>query len=171
MHPIFLIYVRWIDALNDAVGRFVMYMLLLTLACLLLYGIVAPMFGLYPIWILESSEFVMVAYFMLGGGYAILHDGHVRMDVFYSRWRGRTRAIVDTITDSFLIIYLGVLLYGGVTSAAYAVKYNQHSVSAWSPPMAPVKIVVVVGIVLTLLQAFSVLIKDIDALIAGSSDE
>lgn len=171
MHPIFLTYTRWIDALNDRIGRFIMVVLLLALVGLLVYDIIAPFFDIYPLWTLESSEFVMVAYFMLGGGYAILHDGHVRMDVFYERWSVRTRALMDSITDLCLISYLLALLYGGVTSASYALKYGQHSQSAWSPPMAPIKIVMVVGIVLTLLQAFSVFIKDIDTLMKRSGHE
>jgi TRAP-type mannitol/chloroaromatic compound transport system permease small subunit len=83
------------------------------------------------------------------------------MDVLYERWTPRTRAWVDTVTAFFLIFYLVFLLRGGFASSLYSLKYDQRNYSAWAPPMAPIKIIMTVGIALMLLQAFSMLFKDI----------
>lgn len=91
------------------------------------------------------------------------HGAHVRMDVLYDLWSIRTRAIVDSVTDILMILFLIVLLAGGISSVQYAIEYNEHSYSAWAPLMAPIKISMVVGIFLILLQAFSVFIKDVKA--------
>ncbi|MBA4785005.1 MAG: TRAP transporter small permease, partial [Rhizobiales bacterium] len=40
-------------------------------------------------------------------------------------------------------------------------QYTETSYSSWSPYMAPIKIIMVIGIFLTLLQATSIFIKDI----------
>jgi len=135
---------------------------------ILLYSTIAgPVFDQYPVWTIEMGEFVMTAYYLLGGGYSMKHEGHVRMDVLYSRWSTRTRAIVDSVTDILMILFLTVLLIGGISSASYAIKYNQHNYSAWSPPMAPIKLIMVAGIVLMLLQATSILIKDLKTAHSG----
>ncbi|MDX1299087.1 MAG: TRAP transporter small permease subunit, partial [Pseudomonas sp.] len=63
----------------------------------------------------------------------------------------------------FLIFYLVFLLYGGISSTQYALEYDETSYSAWSPPMAPIKIIMCVGIALMLLQAIATLFKDIAA--------
>lgn len=103
----------------------------------------------------------MAAYYILGGGYSMQLDAHVRMDVLYERWRPRTRAFVDSLTAFFLVFYLVVMIRGGIASSAYSLKYNQTNYSAWAPPMAPIKIIMTVGIVLMLLQAIAIFFRDV----------
>jgi TRAP-type mannitol/chloroaromatic compound transport system permease small subunit len=103
----------------------------------------------------------MAAYYILGGGYSMQLDAHVRMDVFYERWKPKTRAFMDSITAFFLVFYLVCMVLGGTASSAYSLKYNQTNYSAWAPPMAPIKIIMTVGIVLMLLQAISIFFKDV----------
>lgn len=162
-------YVRYVEALNRAVGRFAMYVLFLALMVILLYPTISgPLFGQYPIWAVEMGEFTLAAYYLLGGGYSMMLNGHVRMDVLYSRWSTRTRAIIDTATDLLLIFYLVVLLVGGISGIDYALQYNQKNYSSWAPPIAPIKIIMAIGIGLMLLQAVATLIKDI-ATVRGES--
>ena len=59
------------------------------------------------------------------------------------------------------VFYLGIMIYGGFSSSAYSLKYDQTNYSAWAPPNAPIKINMTVGLVLMLLQAFSNLFRDL----------
>lgn len=156
------LFVHAVEALNRVVGRFAMYLIFAILG-VLLYSSISKTFLLPAAWTLESAQFLMVAYFLLGGAYSMQLDAHVRMDLFYSRWSPRTRAVMDAITIGFLIFYLVFLLYGGISSTQYALEYNETSYSAWSPPMAPIKIIMCIGITLMLLQAIATLFKDIAA--------
>jgi TRAP-type mannitol/chloroaromatic compound transport system permease small subunit len=156
------LFVHAVEAMNRVVGRFAMYLIFAILG-VLLYSSISKTFFMPAAWTLESAQFLMVAYFLLGGAYSMQLDAHVRMDLFYSRWAPRTRAVVDVLTIGFLIFYLAFLLYGGISSTQYALEYDETSYSAWSPPMAPIKIVMCIGIVLMLLQAIATLFKDIAA--------
>ncbi|HEX5842890.1 MAG TPA: TRAP transporter small permease subunit [Pseudomonas sp.] len=156
------VFVRAVEAFNRLVGRFAMYLIFAILG-VLLYSSISKTFFVPAAWTLESAQFLMVAYFLLGGAYSMQLDAHVRMDLFYSRWSPRTRAVMDAITIGFLIFYLLLLLYGGISSTQYALEYSETSYSAWSPPMAPIKIIMCFGIVLMLLQAIVTLFKDIAA--------
>ncbi|MDX1297514.1 TRAP transporter small permease subunit [uncultured Pseudomonas sp.] len=156
------LFVHAVEALNRVVGRFAMYLIFAILG-VLLYSSISKTFFLPAAWTLESAQFLMVAYFLLGGAYSMQLDAHVRMDLFYSRWSPRTRAVMDAITIGFLIFYLVFLLYGGISSTQYALEYSETSYSAWSPPMAPIKIIMCIGIALMLLQAIATLFKDIAA--------
>ena len=127
-------YVRYVDALNRAVGSVVMYLTLAMMALLLFGSLTRYVFNVPFVWILEMAQFVMAAYYILGGGYSMQLDAHVRMDVLYERWRPRTRAFMDSITAFFLVFYLAIMLYGGFSSSAYSLKYNQTNYSAWAPP-------------------------------------
>ena len=89
------------------------------------------------------------------------------MDLFYSRWTPKTRALVDLCTVGFLFAYLVFLLYGGISSVHYALEYNETSYSAWSPRMAPIKIVMCIGIALMLLQVLAIFFKDLAAVARG----
>ena len=155
-------FVRVVDAFNLRVGRFAMYLIFAMLA-VLLYSSISKTFFTPSIWTLESAQFLMVAYFLLGGAYSMQLDAHVRMDLAYSNWSPRTRAVVDAITLFMLIFYLVMLLIGGISSTEYAIEYKETSYSAWSPYMAPIKIVMCLGIVMMLLQAIATFFKDLYA--------
>ncbi|MHA1538089.1 MAG: TRAP transporter small permease subunit [Alphaproteobacteria bacterium] len=154
------LYVRYVDAVNRVVGRFAMY-LVFALMGILFYSSISKNFFVPSLWTLEMAQFAMVAYYLLGGGHTLQTDSHVRMDLLYGRWSDKTKAKVDAVTILFLIFFLVLLLYGAISSAEYALKYGEKSYSSWAPRMAPIKIVMVIGIVLMLLQAIATLFKDI----------
>ena len=156
-------YVRRVDAVNRRVGRFAMY-LVFAMAAILVWSSVSKTFFLPSLWTLELAQFTMVAYYLLGGAYSMQLGNHVRMDLVYGTWSPRTRAWVDSFTIVFLLAYLVLLLYGGLSSTQYALEYGERSYSSWRPYMAPIKIVACIGILLMLLQAFAVLFRDIATL-------
>ncbi len=153
-------YVRIVDAINYRVGRFSMY-LLFVLMGILLWSSLTNILRQNAIWTLEMAQFTMVAYYMLGGPYSLQLDSNVRMDLLYHRWSDKTRAWVDAFSIFALMFYLGVLLYGGVESTAYSLQYAERSPTAWRPYIAPIKIVMVTGTLLMLLQAISIFFKDV----------
>jgi len=154
------VYVRTVDALNRGIGRVTMYMIFVMMG-VLLWSSISKTFFLPSIWTLEVAQFLMVAYFLVGGAYSLQLDFHVRMDLLYGSWSDRTRTWMDVMTILFLITYLGLLLVGGLSSTQYALEYGERSYSAWRPYMAPIKIVMCIGITLMLLQAISTFFKDL----------
>jgi len=154
-------FVKFVDALNYRVGRFAMYLFFL-LAAILLYATVSRVVAGVPVnWAIEMCQFVLSAYYLLGGAYAMQLEGHVRMDLIYSRWTPKRRATVDAITILFVIFYLAVLFAGGVSATNYAVQYKQQNYSSWAPLLWPVKTVMTIGVFLMLLQSLSSFFKDI----------
>ncbi len=111
--------------------------------------------------VVEMAQFTMAAYYLLGGGYSMILKGHVRMDLLYGRWSAKRQALADVITGPFLIFYLLFLLYGGISSTEYAITYGQVNYTPWAPPLAPIKIIMTIGIILMLLQAIAGFFKDV----------
>lgn len=154
-------YVRWVDMVSIYIGKVAMYSIF-ALTGLLIYATISRTVFNHPLsWAVEMGEFMFSAYYFLGGAYVILLRGHVRMDVFYSKWKKTTRATTDVFTDICLITYLIILLIGGTGSTIYAIQYQQVKRSVWAPLMWPIKVIIMVGILLVLAQAFSILFKDI----------
>ncbi|MCC5959834.1 MAG: TRAP transporter small permease subunit [Rhodobacteraceae bacterium] len=160
MPAILITYVRWVEALNYRVGRLAMWGLFVLMA-VLMWGAVARAGFTPQIWTDEMAQFLLLGYFMLGGAYALQLGSAVRMDLLYSRWSDRTKAMVDAITIFTLLVYLGVLLWGGIESTQYALEYGERRRGMWRPYMAPIKIIMCVGIVLMILQCTAFLIRDI----------
>ena len=153
--------VRFIDALNYRVGRIAMYLLYVLGAVLLASTVSRIVTGVQLNWALEMSQFILSAYYLLGGAYAWQQGAHVRMDLFYQNFSPRRRALTDALTVVCVIIYLAVVFAGGISSTNYAIAYKQTNYSAWAPVLWPIKVVMTIAIFLMLLQAISSLIKDI----------
>ncbi len=174
-------YVRTVDAVNYRIGRVMMYGIFVMIA-ILLWSSISKTFFDPSLWTLEIAQFALVAYYIMGGPYAIQLGSNVRMDLFYHEWTPRRKAQVDAVTVLFLLFYLGVLAHGALGSLAYSLGHYkgetyaflaglltggeeigrlERSPTAWRPYLWPVKSVLVVGLFLMLLQAISELIKDI----------
>jgi TRAP-type mannitol/chloroaromatic compound transport system permease small subunit len=155
------IFVHWVDRVNTVVGRFSMYLVFMMMIILLYEPIARNLFDQSCIWAVEMAQFTMAAYYLLGGGYSMILRGHVRMDLLYGRWSTLQKAKIDVVTGLFLIFYLVFLLYGAYSSTEYAIQYGQKNRSAWAPYMAPIKIIMSIGVLLMLLQAIATFFKDI----------
>jgi len=160
MPRVLISYVHLVEALNYRVGRLAMWGLFALMA-VLGWGALARVGFTPQIWTDEMAQFLLLGYFILGGAYALQMGSAVRMDLLYSRWSDRTKAAVDCITIFTLLIYLGVLLWGGVESTQFALEYGERRRGLWRPYMAPIKIIMCFGIVLMILQCTAFLIRDI----------
>ena len=79
-------FVRIVDRVNRVVGRFAMYLFYVLGAVLLYSTIWRVIFGVPVNWALEMSQFILSAYYLLGGAYTMQLGAHVRMDLFYNRF-------------------------------------------------------------------------------------
>jgi len=154
-------FVRYTDAVSIKVGRASMYMIFAMMGILLFESISRTIFNWPHIWVVEVAQFIMAAYYLLGGGYSMILEGHVRMDLVYGPLSAKRQALADVITAPVLIFYLVFLLYGAISSIEYAISYGQVNYTPWGPPLAPIKIIMGIGILLMLLQAVAIFFKDL----------
>lgn len=153
--------VRLIDRLNGAVGYFAAISILglIALVCyevFLRYAIKAP-----TTWGNEMISFIFAAYVMLGGGYTLLHRDHVAMDIIYSSFSARGKAIIDVCTAGFMLLFCWVLFEQSFIMAYEALESGQRASSDWSPPLFPVMVSLPIGAGLILLQALARVARDL----------
>lgn len=154
-------FIKYVDAFNYRIGRFAMYGIFLMMG-ILLWSSISKTFFNPSLWTLEMAQFCMVAYYMLGGPYSIQMGSNVRMDLLYGEWDNHRKAQVDAITIIFLIIYLIFLIWGGWESFMYSLSYGgERSSSIWRPYIWPIKLIMLFGLSLMLLQSISEFFKDI----------
>ena len=159
-------YVRLVDKMNYHIGRVTMFTIFVMVG-VMFYSAITKTFFTPALWTYEFAQFLMVAYFLIGGAYSVQLHGHVRMDLLYGGWRQRTQYRWDSGTSLITIAYLILLLYGSIDSAIYAISYGERSYSIWRPYMWPIKLIMSLGIFLMLLQLISQFFKDL----AGAKGE
>ena len=73
----------------------------------------------------------------------------------YCNWK--VLLVIGSIVD----ILLDILFFGSITSLIYTIETKQKLFTAWAPYVWPIKTLMLIGILLMLLQAFSSLFKNI----------
>jgi TRAP-type mannitol/chloroaromatic compound transport system permease small subunit len=154
-------FVHSVETTNRGVGKFSQYLVFVMMGMLLFESISRTIFDTPHIWVVEMAQFTMAAYYLLGGGYSMILKGHVRMDLLYGRWSAKRQALADVLTGPILIFYLIFLLVGAWSSIDYALEYGQKNYTPWGPPLAPIKIIMGIGMLLMLLQAIATFFQDI----------
>jgi TRAP-type mannitol/chloroaromatic compound transport system permease small subunit len=154
-------YVNGITATSVAMGKMSMYLVFAMIGVLFFETVSRTIFNHPWIWTVEMAEFIMAAYYTLGGAYTLLIDGHVRMDLAYGRWSVKNKALADSITFAFVMLYLVVLFLGGWISLEYSIKYKQRSYSSWAPPVTPIKVIMLIGMLVMTLQVIAEFFKDL----------
>lgn len=163
---------RLVDALervNHWVGGGVRWFALAMV--LLQFGIVLLryVFGVSYVWLDESVLYLHSALFMLGAGYTLLVDGHVRVDIFFSSFDARTQTLINAAGHLLLLLPAMILL----------LIYSWPSVrSAWSILEGPISVggipasfllksLIPAFCVLLIVQALACLLRDLARLYRG----
>jgi TRAP-type mannitol/chloroaromatic compound transport system permease small subunit len=94
----------WLDSVNRTVGNVVRWCAILMV--LVQFGIVLLryVFGISFIALNESVLYLHATLFMLGAGYTLLVDGHVRVDIFYAKASRRRQSVIDLFGHLVLLI-------------------------------------------------------------------
>ncbi len=159
--------IRVIDSINEYVGRAAAWLcpaifLVLCYEVTLRYAFNSP-----TIWAHQTGCMLGAALVSLGWGYTHLHDGHVRIDIIYSLFSPRVKALIDVI---FCLLLLFPLLTVLVMHAFHWVCYSWSMgevfiESFWYPPAGPLRTAVFLGVLVFSLEAVARFISDLYFLI------
>lgn len=152
-----------IDRFNRATGNLVAWLTLIMVVVTCIIVVMRYVFDAGLIWLQESVIWMHATVFMVGAAYTLLHEDHVRIDVFYRVMSDRRRAWIDLIGVMVFLLPLCGLL--GVTSYEFAaVSWSIHEASRESGglpfPFVPIlKSVLVVMPLAVGLQGISMLLR------------
>ncbi len=113
-------FIRIVDRLNDAVGRGVAWLTLAMVVITFAVVVFRYVFSLGWVWMQESYVWLHGVVFMMGAGYTLLHNGHVRVDIFYRPASDRHKAWVDLF--GVLILLLPLVSVSLFFSLDYVIK-------------------------------------------------
>lgn len=95
---------RWIDTLNQWVGRGVAWVTLGLVLVVFVDVVMRYLFNTSFVFTQELEWHLFGFIFLIGAGYTLLHDGHVRVDIIYQRVGLKSRAWINLIGVIFFLI-------------------------------------------------------------------
>ena len=103
---------RWIDKLNEFVGRWVAWLVLAAVLISAINASVRKAFGTSSNALLEIQWYLFAAVFLLAAGYTLLRQEHVKIDVILSRFSKRTQIKIDIFG---IVCFLLPFVYAMIT--------------------------------------------------------
>jgi TRAP-type mannitol/chloroaromatic compound transport system permease small subunit len=159
----FLLYLsHFVDSLNEVVGKVVYWLILVSVLVSSGNASVRYAFSRSSNGWLEIQWYLFSAVFLLGAGYTLLHNEHVRIDIIYGRLKPRSRAWIDLLGGIFFLLPMTLL----ITRLAWPVfldswRLHEYSTDSGGLIRWPVKLLIPVGFSLLSLQGVSEIIKRI----------
>lgn len=114
-------------------------------------------------WVVELDGYLLVALVYLAGGYILLTDGHLRVDLVYLRLPGRVRAGADLLGALLAVPFLGFLIWQSSILTWDAWRRQDRSVVMGWPLWLP-ELAVPVGCALLLLQVLALAVRTVGRL-------
>jgi TRAP-type mannitol/chloroaromatic compound transport system permease small subunit len=110
---------------------------------------------------IEAQWYIFALLFLWGAGYALKHNEHVRVDVFYNNWSPRRRALVDLLGSIlFLIPFSLMVIFFSWGSIVDSWQIWETSPDPDGLPRYPIKTMIIVCFVLLIMQGISQAIKN-----------
>jgi TRAP-type mannitol/chloroaromatic compound transport system permease small subunit len=156
-----------IDRIIDFLGRSVAWLAFVMVITTFVVVVLRYGFDTSAIMLQELVVYMHGLAFMLGLAYTLKHDGHVRVDLLYSRMRERWRAIVNLAGHVVFLIPLSITIF--VFSLPYV--RSSWSVLEASPEVAGIpavfllKTLVPLAAILLFLETLVLSVTAIQALI------
>lgn len=110
-----------LDAINRVVGATVRWLAVAMVALQFCVVLLRYSFGISFIFLDEGVLYMHCTLFMLGAGYTLLLDRHVRVDIFYGRWSQAGKARLDSLGAAL------ALIPGSVAIAIYSWPFVWNS--------------------------------------------
>ncbi len=158
---------RLIDGLNEQVGKLVYWLVLVSVLVSAGNAISRYSFNLSSNAWLEIQWYLFSGVFLVGAGYTLRHNEHIRIDILTGRLSARTRAWIDLLGTLFFLLPMAVFIFW-LSWPMVEDSYMRHEMSTDAGGLIrwPVKVLIPIGFFLLSLQGVSELIKRV-AFLAG----
>jgi TRAP-type mannitol/chloroaromatic compound transport system permease small subunit len=153
---------RAIDALNERVGRWTLWLVLVAAVVAAANALMRYAFSLSSNAWLEIQWYLFAALFLLAAGYTLKHNGHVRIDVLYGQLSARAQAWIDLAGGVlFLLPFCLLMVWLSWPGFTESLVRGEVSSDAGGLLRWPVRLTIPLGFALLALQGISEIFKRI----------
>lgn len=150
-----------IDKVNEWVGKVMSFGLIVMMLIMVFEVVRRYVFDAPTVWAWQVNGLLFSGVLVLGGGYVLLHRGHVRLDILHERLSPRGKLIADIATFPIFLMFLSVVVWQGWRMAASSLAIRQHLLGFFQAPVYPTKIAFFVAAALLLLQGIAIFTRNI----------
>ena len=131
MYPQLRAIANKLDRFAERTGRFIAWLTLGMVVITFTVVVLRYLFNTGSIALQESITYLHATLFMLGAAWTLKQDGHVRVDIFYSKQSRRTRAWID-LTGTLLLLFpvCGFILFSSLDYVAASWSVQEGSQEA-----------------------------------------
>ena len=168
---ILLRFSRWIDAMNERIGRWVYWLVLAMVLISAGNALVRKIFNYSSNAFLEAQWYLFSAVFLLCAGYTLLRNEHVRIDVIAGRFSHKAQAWIDIIGTVLFLMPMAIVIMG-LSWPVFMLKLTSGEISGSAGGLIlwPAWLLLPVGFALLVLQGLSELVKRI-AFVTGKGPD
>lgn len=161
-----------LDNVIDTIGRSSSWSIGLLVVVICLDVALRYLFNITAVWVTEIETYLFAWSIMMGISYALKHDEHVRVDLFYADRSPKTKARIDLFGAIFLLLPFSlVAIYVCHRFAWVSWRIGESSAQPGGlPALYLLKWVITAGFVLLLLQGISSILRSVDVL-TGETEE
>jgi TRAP-type mannitol/chloroaromatic compound transport system permease small subunit len=162
--------VKLIDKISSWFGGLSAF-LVIPLMLVVLYEVtLRKLFNAPTPWTYDVCWMLFAAQFLLGGAFTHLRDGHIRIDIIYTKLSPRAKNLYNLWIN--IIVILPPMLLLGWTGIEFAreawITSEKLSTTNWFFPAGPPKTLLPMGFFLLALQCLAEIIRYVDLLRKGS---
>ena len=152
-----------LDMINRGVGVTVRWLAIAMVLVQFTIVVLRYVYGVSSIAVNESVLYMHATLFMLGAGYTLLVDDHVRVDIFQAKASDRGKARIDVFGHIFLLIpSMLALLYWSFPSVRNAWKIYEGAISVGGiPGVFLLKTLIPAFCILLIIQSLACLIRNL----------
>jgi TRAP-type mannitol/chloroaromatic compound transport system permease small subunit len=150
-----------VDRVNAWVGRFWGASIIVVTIAILYEVLARGLFGQATLWANETTVYLSAVTYLLGGGYALMKRGHVRIDLIYGALGPSTKKVADVISFICFALYVFALVWIGTEMAWSSFQQSEGTGTPWNPPIWPVKMAIPIAGLLLLLQGIANLLREL----------
>jgi TRAP-type mannitol/chloroaromatic compound transport system permease small subunit len=161
--------IKGIDWLAEWTGLTVRWLAVIIMLTMTLEVIMRYVFNSPTAWSYDTTIMMGGVFFLLSAPYVLLHQGNVRIDIFYAHYSPRMQKIVDLVfTVLFLFPALAIFTQQAWKFAFWSLQVAEISqFGYWEPSMTPFRFFIAIGFSLLSLEAISWFTRQLFALITG----
>ena len=159
--------IQLIDLINEWAGRSVSWLLVIMVLNVFFVVVLRYIFSYGAIWMQELYVWNHSIVFLLGAGYTLLHNGHVRIDLIYRTASLKYKSIIDiigSIVFAIPVIYCIFLKSLPMVQRSWEVL-EKSAEAGGLPGLFLFKSVLLVFCILFGLQFISLALKSLSSLI------
>ena len=145
-----------IDLISEKTAKAFSYLIIVIVLLQAGESIMRYVFGQPTIWSWELAMLLYGVHFIMGAGWVLKEEGHVRTDVIFQKLSPKKQALLELILYPCLFfVFVSVMLWKTTTNAMYSISVREATFTQWAPPFYPIKAIIAIAVLILLLQGIA----------------